>query len=81
MKTKTTMTTRQIIEAIEHGYKASHAITGTTCCQFTAFVRGAWRTVFVNATTVTVGGVGQIAGDTMVAALQAVLADEYFALA
>jgi uncharacterized membrane protein len=57
------MTTLQTIKAIENDYKISHNITGDNeNCKFSARVDGSWRTVWVTPTTVTVGGLGLIAG-------------------
>jgi uncharacterized membrane protein len=60
------MTTLQTIKTIENDYKISHNITGDNQnCKFSALVDGSWRTVWVTPTTVTVGGLGLIAGSVV----------------
>ena len=77
---KRTMTTLQTIKTIENDYKMSHNITGDDKnCKFEALVSGAWRTVWVTPTTVTVGGLGLIAG-TVVDALRSLFRSECEAL-
>ena len=75
------MNTLRTIKAIENAYKLSHNITGDNQnCQFTALVDGHWRTVWVTPTTVTVGGIGLLAG-SMIDALRTLFRNEYQALA
>lgn len=74
------MTTLRTIKTIENDYKMSHNITGDDQnCKFEALVDGAWRTVWVTPTAVTVGGLGQIAG-SVVEALRNLFRNECNAL-
>jgi|JI8StandDraft_1071087.scaffolds.fasta_scaffold506434_1 uncharacterized membrane protein len=74
------MTTLRTIKTIENDYKMSHNITGDDQnCKFEALVNGAWRTVWVTPTTVTVGGLGLIAG-SVVDALRSLFRSESEAL-
>jgi len=74
------MNTLQTIKCLENDYKLSHNITGDNQnCKFTALVDGNWRTVWVTPTTVTVGGLGLLAG-SMIDALRTLFRNEYQAL-